>query len=210
MESPKIMEELANLQSIQESASGIYTGVDPMIDLRWYAIYTRSHHEKRVCDELHRQEIEHYLPLICEYRRWSDRKKKVELPLIRSYVFVHITLRETLYVIDTPSVVRFVTFKKELAPIPDFQIEALKRTIDSGYQLHPSDYLGIGQLVEVTEGSLKGVIGRIQRIENVDNFVIALDAIQAAFTVAVKPGYLKPVSEEKKQKLLSLPLGLDS
>ncbi|HDN58843.1 MAG: antitermination protein NusG [Candidatus Neomarinimicrobiota bacterium] len=189
--------------------SDIYGGIDPVHQSRWYAIYTKPRHEKKVFDSLNQKKIEAFLPLKKEYHQWSDRTKLVEEPLIRSYIFVHIPLKRSLEVLETYGVIKFVTFKGNYAPIPDFQIEALKKTLENQVSLEPIQYLKVGQLVEITDGPLKGVIGRIQRIKNEDKFVISLDAIRAAFVVDIHPGYLRPISEEKKKKLLTLPLGLE-
>ena len=182
----------------------LYPDDDPLVNLRWYAAYTRPHHEKKVYTLLEEKNIHSYLPLVKEYRRWSDRKKWVEEPLIRGYIFVNIKLTNTLYVLETDGVVRFVTFNKEYAAIPDFQIEALQRANSSDYKLTPSKYLGIGQPVEIVSGPLKGVVGRVESIYNREKFVISLDAIQASFTVNLDPSLIKPVSKSKK---IDLPLG---
>ncbi|NJK87221.1 MAG: hypothetical protein HC906_15810 [Bacteroidales bacterium] len=54
---------------------------------RWYAVYTRSRAEKKVYEELLRIKVEAYLPIISTLKQWSDRKKKVNEPLIRSLCF---------------------------------------------------------------------------------------------------------------------------
>ena len=56
----------------------------------WYAVYTAARAEKKVKERLDQIGIENYLPLRTEYRVWSDRKKKVSVPLISGYIFVHI------------------------------------------------------------------------------------------------------------------------
>jgi hypothetical protein len=47
----------------------------------WYAIRTRSRHEKVVAKQLDGLQIENFLPLCNVIHRWSDRRKEVELPL---------------------------------------------------------------------------------------------------------------------------------
>lgn len=194
--------------SLEEKEFRLYPDDNPRDSLRWYAVYTRPRHEKKVLSNLQKKGIESYLPLIKQYHQWSDRKKWVEEPLIRGYVFVNIPLKYSLYVLETYGIVRFVMFKREYASIPNFQIEALKRTIDSKYPIEARPYLKVGQIVEVVEGSLKGIIGRIQRIENDNKFVISLDAIQSAFSVQIDPSLLRLASEKKRKKILTLPLGL--
>ncbi|MFH1212494.1 MAG: UpxY family transcription antiterminator [Candidatus Neomarinimicrobiota bacterium] len=173
----------------------------------WYAAYTKPRHEKKVIGLLEQQEIECYLPLVCGQHQWSQRRAEVEEPLIRGYVFVRIRKDQSLYVLETYGVVRFVMFSREMAMVPDFQINALRRSLEGGFTLSPTNYMQIGQVVEVTEGSLKGVIGKIQRIDNQDKFVLTLDAVQAAYTIQIDPRFLSPVIPEKRKKIFTLPLG---
>ena len=56
--------------------------------LRWYAVHTRSRHEKLVAERLQERGMTAFLPLVKETHRWSDRKKTVELPLFSCYIFV--------------------------------------------------------------------------------------------------------------------------
>ncbi|HDO06779.1 MAG TPA: hypothetical protein ENG85_03760, partial [Bacteroidetes bacterium] len=67
----------------------------------WYALYVRSRTEKKVAVELEGADIDFYLPLEKRLRQWSDRKKWVEEPLFRSYIFVHITQKEYYKVLQT-------------------------------------------------------------------------------------------------------------
>ncbi len=177
--------------------------------IQWFAIYTKPRHEKRIAEFLLEKDIEAYVPLVKERHIWSDRKKNVEVPLIRGYVFVHIPAKYSIYVLQTNGVVRFVKFNQELAPIPDFQIEALKRTVTSGMEMQPREYLKTGEMVEVSNGPLKGIIGKIQRIENENHFIISLDAIQASYEVQVDPSLLVPVKKDDSKKTrITLPLGM--
>jgi len=175
----------------------------------WYAAYTRPRHEKKVDELLDEAKVERYLPLVSKEHQWSQRRKLVGEPLIRGYIFVRIRPQEALYVLETHGVVRFVMFNKELAAIPDFQINALKRSLDGGFALSPTNYIQVGQLVEVTDGPLKGIFGKIQRIDNEDKFVLALDAVQAAYTVQIESRFLSPILPEKRRKI-TLPLGFEN
>ncbi|MFA4838374.1 MAG: UpxY family transcription antiterminator [Candidatus Neomarinimicrobiota bacterium] len=176
--------------------------------LHWYAVYTKPRHEKKVVELLTARGIENYLPLVSGIHDWSDRKQVIQEPLIRGYVFVRILLKQTLYVLETYGVVHIVMFKRLYATIPDFQIDALKRVLACGVELSAKDYLQVGKMVEVIAGPLKGVVGKIQRIENEEKFIIALDAVQTAFEVKININMLKPVTEKKRKKLFTLPLGL--
>ena len=65
--------------------------VESHFSTSWYAVYTWARHEKRVKDQLDVRHIPCALPLYRVVRRWSDRRKEVELPLFPSYIFVHLT-----------------------------------------------------------------------------------------------------------------------
>ncbi len=186
----------------------IYPDDDPRHSPRWYAVYTRPKHEKKVYEKLTEQNIEAYVPLQKSCRQWSDRKKWIKEPLIKGYVFVRIPLTQSLPVLQIYGTVRFVTFNRQYAPIPDFQIDALKKTLNKQAEMQPSHYFRKGELVEVTRGSLRGVVGKVQDVENERRFVISLDAIQTSYRVQVDFRHLKPLSDRKKKKI-SLPLGID-
>jgi transcription antitermination factor NusG len=87
---------------------------------KWYAVYVRSRHEKSVHEFFFRKGIESSLTLKSIYRQWSDRKKKVEVPLFRGYVFVNIDIsKEKLSVLQMDGVVKFVTFCNKTVSIPE-------------------------------------------------------------------------------------------
>lgn len=93
----------------------------------WYAIYTRSRSEKKVYNRLLDEGLESYCPVNTVERRWSDRVKKVEEPLFRSYVFVHITKDEFSKVLDVPGVVCFVYWLGKPALVRDKEIENIRK-----------------------------------------------------------------------------------
>ena len=76
-----------------------------------------------------------YLPLIKTLRQWSDRKKKVEVPLIPSYIFVRVNSREYHEVIKTPGAVAFVTFEGKAARISENQMDTLKSAVDNSLNI---------------------------------------------------------------------------
>jgi transcriptional antiterminator RfaH len=114
---------------------------------------------------LREQGVTAYLPLMSVYRRWSDRMKKVEVPLFNSYLFVrtHPVDQNHYYnILHTPGVVRFISFEGQPVPVPDHQIEALQRLSAEGYDLTPVEKpLLPGTPVEIKQGPLKGIRGEV-------------------------------------------------
>jgi transcriptional antiterminator RfaH len=159
---------------------------------KWYAIYVRSRAEKRVAAELEENGIEAYLPLYKTLRQWSDRKKKVQIPLIRGYLFVHIKGREYFEVLKVGGVVSYVKFQGRPTSIPDWQIQNLRILLGSGedFEFDVSDF-GEGDFVHITAGVLKGLKGQIVKVRRKKKLLISLDALDYSFTVDIHPAMVE-------------------
>lgn len=128
---------------------------------RWYAVYTKSRFEKKVAEELEKKKVEHYLPLQKSLKQWSDRKKYVDEPLFKSYIFVRVSNQDYLEVLTTNGVVCYVTIGKEKIAIPDYQIEAVRTYLGEQTIDKTIDYFEEGNEVEVAYGSLMGLRGQL-------------------------------------------------
>jgi transcription antitermination factor NusG len=117
----------------------------------WYALHTRSRHEKRVHEEIQGRGISSFLPLVTRLHRWSDRHKEVQLPLFPGYVFVHTTpsAKERLSVLRTPGVAGFVGSQGRGTPIPDKQIEDIRVILDKNVPFEVYPFLEIDQRVRI-------------------------------------------------------------
>ena len=160
---------------------------------KWLAVYTKPRHEKTVKKELQKKGFEVYLPILKERRKWSDRKKWVEFPLFRSYIFVRIKIKNALFVLQTMGVVKVVKFGGEVAIVQNKSIEAIKLMIEGGYNPEPLDYFVKGDPVEVSDGPLKGLVGEVIRLDKDDRLLIRVDTIQHSVSVQINRGFLKPI-----------------
>ena len=160
---------------------------------KWIAVYTKPRHEKTVENELDKKGFEVYLPILKERRKWSDRKKWVEFPMFRSYIFVKTELKNSLFVLQTMGVVKVIKFGGEVAVVQDSSIQAIKLMIEGGYSPEATDFFIKGDPVEVKEGPLKGLIGEVTRIDDHDKLLVRVDAIQHSVSIHIERGYLKPV-----------------
>lgn len=160
---------------------------------RWIAVYTKPRYEKKVHSLLEEKGIESYLPLIRQRRQWSDRKKWVDVPLFRSYIFVHTVPKDSLWVLQTPGVHHIIKFKNEIAFIMDEQIEAIRTSIEGGLKPEATDYFTVGEEVEIIAGPMKGIRGLVAQIKGNEKFILKIDAIQHAMSVHIERNYLRPV-----------------
>ena len=160
----------------------------------WFAIYCRSRNEKKVNDLLQRDGIETYLPLLKSLKQWSDRKKWVEEPLFRSYIFVHISKTEYLKVLQSDGVVRFITFEGKPVPVPPQQILAIKQFLDKEENPEQfTDSFDIGDKVEIFRGSLKGLIGNLVDLRGKQKVRIEIESIGKSIILTIPKSYLKVV-----------------
>lgn len=160
----------------------------------WYAVYTKPRWEKKVSRMLSDKGIENYLPLQKTLRQWSDRRKLVSEPLFKSYVFVHIYQQQHLPTLQTPGIVRFITFEKKAVPIPPIQIEAIRIFVDSGEEmLSDVPDMEIGDRVVVTRGPLKGLEGTLVQISNRYRMRIMIEGIRQSLHLRMSASFLKKI-----------------
>ncbi len=176
------------------SSTGL--GEDKSLTLpRWYAVHTRSRHEKVVARQFSEKQIEAFLPLHTELHRWKDRYKEIEVPLFSGYVFVQFARgsERRQAVLKTTGVIRIVGFGQHDEPIPDDQIETLRRVLESDTLLHKHRYLRVGQRVKVISGALAGVEGILKRIKGNARLVIAVEPIRQAIAVELSGYEVVPI-----------------
>jgi transcription antitermination factor NusG len=161
---------------------------------KWYAVYTRPRNEKKVYAALIEASIETFLPLIKSLKQWSDRRKWVEEPLFRSYLFVHISQSQYYGVLSIPGLVRYITFQGKAVTVPPGQILAIKQYIDSEEIIteRVQSYI-IGDRVEIYRGHLKGLSGNLVRIKGNQKVKIEIESIGHSIILTIPQTYIKKV-----------------
>ena len=166
------------------------------MEKHWYAIYTKSRNEKRVAELLIQQGIENYLPLMKKIRIWSDRKKTVEMPLFSSYVFVNIDEKEYYLCLNTPGLVKFVSFARKRVMVPSFQIEAIRKYVETGEEFIPNEEdFTIGKRVKVIRGGMKGLEGRLAEVLGKQRVKVEIESIQQSLFLQIPLGSLEIIGE---------------
>jgi transcription antitermination factor NusG len=167
-----------------------------MDGLCWFALQTLSRHEKLVRDQLARRNIEHFLPTTKRRSQWTDRKKEVEVPLFPGYCFARLRWENRLPVLQSQGVVSFVGTAAQAEPIPDDEIESIRKVAihSSDFAYHP--YLKEGMLVEVVHGPLRGVKGRLVREARYARLVISVTLIQRAVAIEIDASSVAPTSND--------------
>lgn len=159
---------------------------------KWYPVCTQSRAEKKAYQALLSKDIEAYLPLQRQLKQWSDRKKWVEEPLIRSYLFVRIDHQQKTEVLMATGISRFIYFSGEIAAMPDRQIEALKLLLAGPYELEiTEEELLPGEKIEIKAGPLKGIRGEIIEYRSQKQLLIRLGDISHSVIVNVSASLIE-------------------
>jgi len=163
------------------------SGDDTLVKPKWYALWTRSRFEKKLLSELSDRDIEVFLPMREVLSRWKDRRKKVWLPLFPGYIFVnHVNTPENRFrILNIPGAVRFVGQEGRAEPVPEEQIEYVRKFLESSIAVDPYPYMHIGSRVEVIAGPLKGIQGILVEKRGKFRFVVQVDLIRQAVSVEI-------------------------
>jgi transcription antitermination factor NusG len=152
----------------------------------WYALYTRSRHEKSIHAELGKKRIESFLPVRFVKRKWTDRTVTLEEPLFKSYLFVKTCLPQFSDVLMTKGSVKFVSAGMDPIPLRESVITSLRNIIQPEIALDPFPYLKSGDRVYVKSGLFRGTEGFIVRKDDRKcRLVISIDALMASVSIEV-------------------------
>ena len=154
-------------------------------EAQWYAIWTRSRHEKAVRDQLERKSIEVFLPTIAKWSRWKDRKKKIDWPLFPGYCFARFDAADRLPVLTCDGVVQIVGNEGMPSPIPAYEVEGIRQLVESELAYDPCPLVKEGEMVKVVSGPLKGIVGRLVRKGVHARLMLSVDLIGQAVSVEV-------------------------
>ena len=130
----------------------------------WYVIYTKPRNEKKVAERLQQIGITVYCPMITVIKQWSDRKKKVQLPLLNSYVFVCLEDKEREKVFQVSGVVRYLFWLGKPAMVREEEILALQEGLKKTMTSFEVKGIKVGDLLPIPSGPLQGKEGIIKQI----------------------------------------------
>ena len=126
--------------------------------------------------------IESYLPMHKVVRQWSDRKKKMEVPLFPNYVFVKVdeVMRVSLFSIK--ELVKFVSIEKRPVVVREKEIMTIKRVLSEDVQVSAEEYFQEGMRVRIGYGQFVGMEGVIVKKNNSTRLVVKIDGLMKAFS----------------------------
>ncbi len=163
-------------------------------EAKWFAVYIKYKREKIVKRLLEEKGIEAYLPVQTFTRRYTRKVKVVELPLISCHIFVKITQKEYVRVLETENVVKFIQFSRNLLSIPEEEILLMQRVVGEGlaFEIEPAKY-NEGDSVEIIGGNLTGIQGKLVAIQGKKQFLVELNHIGYTLRMEIDPQLLRKI-----------------
>ena len=158
-------------------------------DLHWYAVQVRQQFERKTDALLRSKGIPTFLPLLRQIHQWSDRQKRVAVPLFPGYEFVHLGLSAESHrtVLQTAGVIACVGPHLHPAAVPISQIEGLQQILRADVDFGIRPFLHAGQRVRIRGGSLDGLMGILVETAR-KQIVISVECIQRSVCVSIE-GY---------------------
>src|SRR6516164_4024338 len=164
---------------------------------QWYAIQTRSRHEKKVAEQLRARSIESFLPIHRCRRKWRNGVlADLELPLFPGYLFARPAMGERTLLLQLPGIVGFAVSTAHPMPVPDDDIDALRKITESlGVEPHP--FLNVGDRVRIVAGPLAGWEGILTRRKQELRLVLSIQIIMRSISVEVSELDIEPLSADR-------------
>lgn len=147
----------------------------------WYVLYTNPKAEKKVAEQLSKIGITNYCPLVSKMRQWSDRKKKIEVPLFSSYVFVHMDESKRNDVFQVKGVARYLFWLGKPAIVRDEEIEIIKSWIGKSIDIEVSDFKPGDKLI-IQNGPFQNQEAVIRQIDK-NKLRLVLESIGMVLTM---------------------------
>ena len=167
------------------------------LEEKWYALYTRSHHELKVYETLIDKAIQAFLPKYETMSRRKDRRKKIWLPLFPGYLFIHIPWDLKTYwdIVKTDGVVKILMLGPNLpAPVPDEEIGSIRIVVESLLPLSPHPFIKEGDQVKIIAGPLKGAQGiLISRQGKEGKLIVGVELLNRAVALNIDPELVQKI-----------------
>ncbi|WP_413999322.1 UpxY family transcription antiterminator [Flavobacterium sp. W1B] len=145
--------------------------------MNWYVVYTKPKWEKKVAEQLNAMGIDCYCPLITKVSQWSDRKKKVEVPLFNSYVFVQLEESDRNLVFQSSGAVRYLFWLGTPAIVKEEEINTIKKWLkqpnEAEIRLVPYQ---IGDKIKLDTGPFAAQEAIVQEVNNT-HYVLVLESL---------------------------------
>ncbi len=159
--------------------------------LPWYALKVRTGAEASTAVGLSNRGFDLFVPLYRAQLLYSDRTKVVQRAAFPGYLFCRFDARQKAPVVSTPGVMYAVSFAGVTIPIPETDIDAIRKTLEAG--AYPVAYLRVGQRVRIQQGALAGIEGLLTRCDGKDHLTVSVHLLQRSVSLRIDSSCVMPL-----------------
>jgi transcription antitermination factor NusG len=152
---------------------------------KWYVAYTFPRSEKKVQTKLATLGIESYLPMYESLREWSDRKKKLIVPLFPNYLFIYISDKKRHETFAVREIVKYVSFEGKPATISNSIIESLQNVLNENTEVSVENYVKAGDPVIISQGPFTGTEGVVVNQNGKTRLIIQIASLQRSVSINI-------------------------
>jgi len=157
----------------------------------WYVLYTKPNYEKIVDRRLSKKGLETFLPLHIEYRQWSDRRKRMEVPLFQRYIFVNIRPEIRHEAFET-GVIKFVSQEGCPAILKQEEIDNIKQLLYGNPTVSNAEFIE-GEMLRVVSGPMQGLQGILINKKGSNRLAVRLEIMNRYLIVDISPNDMERV-----------------
>ena len=158
----------------------------------WIALKVNTRSEPLVAKILETRGYETFSPTISERRKYSDRFKTVDVPVLPGYVLACWSEGSKAHILSCPAVKYIVSFGGQLATISNETVDGIRRMLTNGAR--PVPYFRAGELVRVEAGLLSGIEGRYVRRGSTGALVVSIDILERSVALHIDDDQVDLVS----------------
>jgi transcription antitermination factor NusG len=162
----------------------------------WHVLWTRSHCERQVHDQLMGRGFHPFLPTLEIWSRRRGVRHRITVPMFPGYLFLHDVLakREHVEVRKASGLVSILGDGWDRpAVVPDAEVEAIRKLVEAGLAALPHPYLQEGRRVRVAAGPLAGVEGILVRSRPERGLlVLSVELLQRSVAVELDSTLVEP------------------
>jgi transcription antitermination factor NusG len=164
-------------------------------DLQWFAVTVNPKSEFVTAAALQRKGLGSFLPTYQARHTWSDRNKELNLPLFPGYIFCRFGRLQRTLVLQTPGARSVVSFGGVPAPVPDREIEYLKKALEAGVLASPCDFIEVGRAVRIRDGALEGVEGILVGTKKDCRLILSVTLLQRSVSLVLDACLVSPLPQ---------------
>ena len=173
--------------------------------ISWYAVWTHSHFEQSVSQQLSAKGFSAFLPEMSVWSKRRGEQRLIRVPMFPGYLFVRDEMGKESYIeiLKSRGVVRILEDGwTRLTPVPDSEIDAIRQVVEAEVPVFAHEHLAHGDRVEVIEGPLTGLEGLfVEDKLSKGRLVVSVDLLGRSVAVEVDCTTVRPVKRSAETRL---------